>query len=302
MNKIVIVGGPTASGKTALGVEIAKRLDSEVISADSMQIYRRMDIGTAKVSKEEMRGVIHRMIDIVEPDEDFSVGEYSKQADIYISELLDKGKVPVIVGGTGLYLDAILYPMSFGGERDGELRKSLFDELEKHGKEYMYEKLKSIDPSDAEKIHPNNTKRVLRALEIYYSTGSVKSSLQVKERQLRYDPCMIVLNPPREILYERINARVDNMFDSGLEREVKELINSGVNFSCQSMQAIGYKEFNPYFNGEITLEQLKEDIKRNSRNYAKRQITWLKKYDFAKWSDYDDKDGCVRYVLDAVKE
>lgn len=302
MNKIVIIGGATASGKTSLGVEIAKMLDSEIISCDSMQIYRHMDIGTAKVTTEESHGIRHHMIDVVEPNCEYSVGEFAKEADEKISEILTKGKIPVLVGGTGLYLDAILYPMSFGGERDEKLRKDLFDELEKFGKDYMYNKLKAIDPVDAAKIHPNNTKRVLRALEIYYSTGEIKSDLVSKERQLRYDPCMVVLNPPREILYQRINSRVDKMFTEGLEKEVKTLVQNGVGFDCQSMQAIGYKEFSEYFDGLITLEQLKEKIKQNSRNYAKRQITWLKKYNFAKWFDpLTERQSCIDYVSDSIR-
>ena len=302
MNKIVIIGGATASGKTSLGVEIAKMLDSEIISCDSMQIYRHMDIGTAKVTTEESHGIRHHMIDVVEPNCEYSVGEFAKEADKKISEIQSKGKIPVLVGGTGLYLDAILYPMSFGGERDEKLRKDLFDELEKFGKDYMYNKLKAIDPVDAAKIHPNNTKRVLRALEIYYSTGEIKSDLVSKERQLRYDPCMVVLNPPREILYQRINSRVDKMFTEGLEKEVKTLVQNGVGFDFQSMQAIGYKEFSEYFDGLITLEQLKEKIKQNSRNYAKRQITWLKKYNFAKWFDpLTERQSCIDYVSNSIR-
>lgn len=302
MNKIVIISGATASGKTSLGVEIAKMLDSEIISCDSMQIYRHMDIGTAKVTTEESHGIRHHMIDVVEPNCEYSVGEFAKEADKKISEIQSKGKIPVLVGGTGLYLDAIIYPMSFGGERDEKLRKDLFDELEKFGKDYMYNKLKAIDPVDAAKIHPNNTKRVLRALEIYYSTGEIKSDLVSKERQLRYDPCMVVLNPPREILYQRINSRVDKMFTEGLEKEVKTLVQNGVGFDFQSMQAIGYKEFSEYFDGLITLEQLKEKIKQNSRNYAKRQITWLKKYNFAKWFDpLTERQSCIDYVSNSIR-
>lgn len=303
MNKIVIIAGPTASGKTALGVEIAKILNSEIISCDSMQIYKRMDIGTAKVAQAEAQGVIHRMIDLVEPSERFSVGEYAKVAEGYISDLIANGKIPVVVGGTGLYLDAILYNMSFGGECDEKLRKQLFEELDSYGKEYMYEKLKKLDPQDAEKIHPNNTKRVLRALEIYYTTGDVKSRLLTKERQLKYEPCMAVLNPDRELLYERINFRVDKMFDEGLQNEVEKLISEGVTFDCQSMQAIGYKEFKSYIDKEIDRSALIEKIKQDSRNYAKRQITWLKKYDFAKWfNPITQKQDCIDYIIKAVKE
>lgn len=303
MNKIVIIAGATASGKTALGVEIAKILDSEIISCDSMQIYKRMDIGTAKATLSERRGVIHRMIDIVEPNDEYSVGEFASKAHEYIEDMIKRGKVPVIVGGTGLYLDAILYPMSFGGQKDDSLRQRLSDELDEYGKEYMYEKLKSLDSDDAAKIHPNNTKRVLRALEIYYSTGEIKSELLKKEKTLKYAPCMVVLNPPREALYERINSRVDKMFSDGLIDEVKGLVKEGISFDCQSMQAIGYKEFKAYFDNEADLSALKEKIKQNSRNYAKRQITWLKKYDFAKWFDpIKERQSCIDYVVSSLKE
>lgn len=302
MNKIVIIGGATASGKTSMSIEAAKCLDSCIISCDSMQIYRNMDIGTAKITQEEMQGIKHYMIDIVDPHDEFSVGEYSQKAREYIDSVIAQGKIPVIVGGTGLYIDSILYSFSFGGEKDENLRNDLESQLMEFGKDYMYEKLMEIDPIDAQKIHPNNTKRVLRALEIYYSTGKKKSEMLDEERKLLYDPCMVVLNPSREVLYDRIDKRVDKMFEEGLENEVRGLLSEGVGFDRQSMQAIGYKEFEEYFSGKITLSELKEKIKRNSRNYAKRQLTWFKRYDFARWFDpLKEKNECLNYINDFCK-
>lgn len=302
MNKIIIIGGATASGKTAFGVETAKMLDTSVISCDSMQIYKYMNIGTAKVSDEETQGVCHYMVDIANPQDEFSVGEYSIQAKKHIDSIIAQGKIPVIVGGTGLYIDSILYSFSFGGEKDEKLRRELEDQLEKFGKDYMYDKLKEIDIEDAKKIHPNNTKRVIRALEIYYSTGKNKSQMNNSEKTLLYEPCMVVLNPDRKKLYERINRRVDIMFEKGLEEEVKNLLDINVGFDKQSMQAIGYKEFKDYFEKKISKNELIEKIKQNSRNYAKRQLTWLKRYDFAKWFDPTSQhDECIEYIKDFCK-
>lgn len=302
MNKIVIISGPTASGKSALGVDIAKKINGEIVSCDSMQIYKDMNIGTAKVTFDEMQGVKHHLIDVVNPCEEFSVGEYALCANKIIEEIISGGKVPIIVGGTGLYIDAILYPMSFGGNKNEEIRKSLEEECEKYGKEYMHGLLAQIDPIDAQKIHPNNVKRVLRALEIYRVTGKCKSSMLDDERQIQYDCCMVVLSPKREALYERIDLRVDAMFENGLIDEVKSLLSGGVTFDNQSMQAIGYKEFKDYFEKNVNLSEVKEKIKQNSRNYAKRQITWLKKYQFAKWFDTQTEiDMAKDYILKNIR-
>ncbi|MDE6188695.1 MAG: tRNA (adenosine(37)-N6)-dimethylallyltransferase MiaA [Clostridia bacterium] len=298
MNKIVIIAGATASGKSDFAIDIAEKLNGEIVSCDSMQIYKNMDIGTAKIKEGEMRGVKHHIIDIVEPFEEFSVGEYSQKAKQVISEIIARGAAPIIVGGTGLYIDSIIYPMTFGGSKDIAIRKELEQEYEKFGGEYMYRKLVEIDPDDANKIHPNNVKRVLRALEIYRINGKRKSDLQELGRSLEYDCRMVVLNPPRDLLYERINIRVERMFKNDLQLEVEKLLENGVSFDMQSMQAIGYKEFKPFFDGEIDETQLKEKIKQNSRNYAKRQVTWLKKYDFAKWFDpQSERLEAEKYIL-----
>ncbi len=302
MIKVFVIAGPTASGKSAFGVDIAKEINGEIISCDSMQIYKRMNIGTAKISIEEMDGVVHHLIDIVEPNEEFSVGEYSFRANELIGDIASRGKVPIVVGGTGLYIDSILYPMSFGGCKNIAIRKSLEEDCEKYGKEYMHALLREIDPLDAEKIHPNNVKRVLRALEIYKITGERKSDMQISQRKLQYDCCMTVLDIARDVLYKRIDSRVDDMFERGLTKEVDALLEEGISFDGQSMQAIGYKEFRLLYEKKITEDEVKEKIKQNSRNYAKRQITWLKKYEFAKWFDsMTSRNEAREYILENLR-
>lgn len=302
MIKVFVIAGPTASGKSAFGVDIAKEINGEIISCDSMQIYKRMNIGTAKISIEEMDGVVHHLIDIVEPNEEFSVGEYSFRANELIGDIASRGKVPIVVGGTGLYIDSILYPMSFGGCKNIAIRKSLEEDCEKYGKEYMHALLREIDPLDAEKIHPNNVKRVLRALEIYKTTGECKSDMQISQRKLQYDCCMTVLDIARDVLYKRIDSRVDDMFERGLTKEVDALLEEGISFDGQSMQAIGYKEFRLLYEKKITEDEVKEKIKQNSRNYAKRQITWLKKYEFAKWFDsMTSRNEAREYILENLR-
>ncbi|MDE6474353.1 MAG: tRNA (adenosine(37)-N6)-dimethylallyltransferase MiaA [Clostridia bacterium] len=296
MNKLILVVGATASGKSQIGVDLAKKFNGEIISCDSMQVYRDMNIGTAKITSEEMQGIPHYMIDIVNADAQFSVGEYASLADKAINDIISRGKIPIIVGGTGLYVDGILYPMTFGGDKNIEIRAELESQLALYGKEYMHAMLAEIDPIDAQKIHPNNVKRVLRALEIYKTTGTCKSNLQEKNKDLKYEVCMIALDVERNVLYQRIDARVDKMFEMGLLNEVKQLIANGVDFGNQSMQAIGYKEFKDYFNVAKTLEETIDIIKQNSRNYAKRQLTWFKKYDFAKWYQPSDISGIEEQV------
>ena len=302
MNKIIIISGPTASGKTALAVSLAKKLNTEVISCDSMQIYKNMNIGTAKVTIEEMDGVKHHMIDIVNPDMPYSVSDYSEKAIQIISDLHSKNKIPIICGGTGLYIDSLLYPLSFVVNKDDNIREALYKELDEYGPEHMHALLEEIDPKEAEKVHYNNTKRVIRALEIFKITGKTKSELDERERPLRYDTMLIALNPERELLYSRINDRVDKMFNNGLLNEVKSLVNNGINFDMQSMQAIGYKEFKPYFNDECSLDEVKENIKTGSRNYAKRQITWLKRYPFAKFYDMSELSKIYEEIDNFTKE
>lgn len=280
MDKIIIIAGPTASSKTSTSIEIAKMLDGEIICADSMQIYKYMDIGTAKVTKEEMQDIPHYMYDIVEPNETYSVFDYVQNAKKHIKDIINRKKTPILVGGTGLYFESLIYPFGLGVKSDDKIKQTLLDELEKYGAEYLHNKLKEIDPIEAEKTHANNTKRVVRALEIYYSSGKRKSEIN-ENKELLYDVDFNVLTFDRGVLYDRINMRVDLMFEYGLEREIKSLLDRGYTFDMQSMQAIGYKEFKDYYSGDITLNDTIELIKKNSRNYAKRQITWFKRYPFA---------------------
>ena len=296
MSKLILVVGATASGKSQIGVNLAKKYNGEIISCDSMQVYRDMNIGTAKITSEEMQSIPHYMIDIVNADAQFSVGEYASMADKAINDIISRGKVPIIVGGTGLYVDGILYPMTFGGDKNIEIRAELESQFALYGKEYMHSMLAEIDPIDAQKIHPNNVKRVLRALEIYKTTGTCKSNLQEKNKDLKYEVCMIALDVDRNVLYLSFVNRVDKMFEIGLLNEVKQLLSNGVGFENQSMQAIGYKEFKNYFNATKTLEETVEIIKQNSRNYAKRQLTWFKKYDFAKWYNPSNILGIEKQV------
>jgi tRNA dimethylallyltransferase len=274
---VVAIVGPTAVGKTKLSIELAKRFNGEIISGDSMQIYRGLDIGTAKVTKEEMQGIPHYMIDIKDPHESFSVHEFKNKVQGYIHSIFTSGKLPIIVGGTGFYIQSTLYDFHFSDEkRDEEYEKKLKEEIERFGIEPVYERLKKIDPEQANKIHPNNIRRVIRALEVYDKTGLTMSELHKKQsKESPYHPILIGLAMEREELYKRINHRVDQMMEDGLLEEVRTLYMQGLKDS-QSMQGIGYKEFIPYFEGEITLSEAIELLKRNSRRYAKRQYTYFK--------------------------
>ncbi len=280
---MIVIGGATATGKTALAVEVAKQVNGEIIGADSMQIYKKMNVGTAKPTEREKCGIMHYMIDIVEPNEPYSVAEYKKQATGIIERIRQKGKVPIIVGGTGLYINALIFDYTPFARND-ELRNELKAEYETCGAEYMHKKLCSIDPKAGEIIHFNNVKRVLRALEVKLLTGESVTDKCDKEAAV---PALVYALggvEPREKLYSRINERVEKMFENGLEKEINDLLaEKAVDFSCQSMQAIGYKEFKDYFDGTATIEEVKEKIKQHTRNYAKRQITWFKGIENAVW-------------------
>ena len=266
---LIILTGPTAVGKTDLSIKIAKDLDAEIISADSMQIYEYMDVGSAKVTKEEMDGIHHYMIDEVKPDFKFSVSEFQLR--------------------TGLYLNSLIYNMDFAkSDANNELRESLRLELEEHGIDYMHEKLRSLDEESANRIHKNNTKRVIRALEVCLSGEKMNDFSRDLKFNDKYEPIIIVLNRERDHLYERINKRVDIMLEKGLIDEVKNLLNMGYSKDLVSMQGIGYKEIIKYLDGEYTYDEAIEVIKRDSRRYAKRQITWFKRYESAKWFNLDE--------------
>ena len=278
--KILVIGGPTAVGKTELSIELAKILNGEIISADSMQIYKYMDIGSAKVSKEEMNGVVHHLIDVVDPSINFSVADYKEQGEKVINEILSRGKLPIIVGGTGLYINSLTCNMNFTeAEKDKEYRKELDKLANEYGNNYIHEMLKDIDPISYKEIHANNRKRVIRALEVYKLTGKPFSSYNAGEDfyKSEYDVHYYVLTMDREKLYERINLRVDIMMEKGLLEECIKLKEMGYTSSMQSMQGIGYKEILYYLEGDVKLQEAIDMIKQGSRNYAKRQLTWFRR-------------------------
>ena len=286
--KIIVIGGPTATGKTKLSVELAKKYNGEIISADSVQIYKKLDIGSAKPTKEEMSHIPHHMIDILEPIETFSVADFVERAKKYIEDISSRGKLPIIVGGTGLYISSLVNNVSFAeGETDLALREELNKKAEKIGALALHNELKQIDAEAASNIHPNNVKRVIRALEIYYSTG--KTMTEHNEMSMLvpspYDAKMYALTAEREVIYDRINKRVDIMVTDGLFDEVDSLLKSGVTKDMQSMQGIGYKEIVAYFEGEFSKEEAICAVKQNSRRYAKRQLTWFNRDERYTWLD-----------------
>lgn len=277
--KILCVAGPTASGKTAYAISLAQKNNGEVVSCDSMQIYRYMNIGTAKPTKEEMGGIPHHLIDYVDPRTNYSVADYVKDARECIADVLKRGKMPIVCGGTGLYLDCLINQIEFSEDKtDLEYRNELEAMAEKEGVMVVHEMLKKVDKEAADTIHPNNLKRVIRALEIIKATGMTKTDADKNARKEPvYDATIYGMDMERERLYERINKRVDLMMEMGLLREAEELLKMGIPKESTAMQAIGYKELVGYFDGKISLEEAVETIKRESRRYAKRQITWLRR-------------------------
>ncbi|MCL2675583.1 MAG: tRNA (adenosine(37)-N6)-dimethylallyltransferase MiaA [Firmicutes bacterium] len=298
--KIIVVGGPTASGKSAFAVEIARVFDGEVIGADSMQVYRRMNIGTGKLSSEEMRGVPHKMIDIVEPVQEYSVGAYVKDAKKEIENCFLRGKLPVVAGGTGLYINALLSGYSFSSvRRDENYRNELKQRVEEFGTQNLYEELRLTDPDSAAKISPTDTKRIIRALEIFKVSGERKSE-KTDVGEGEYDYLFFVPDIERAVLYKRIEDRADKMLRDGLIEEVKLL---NLPRECQSMQAIGYKETASFLEGEIDLKQLAELIKINTRHYAKRQITYFKNvFPSAVWAGADEFDRVFMTIKEFLAE
>ena len=284
---VIVIGGPTASGKSKLGVELAKKINGEIISADSMQIYKDMDIGTAKITNEEMEGINHYMIDFLSPEERYSVSDYKENAEKCIEEILQKGKTPIIVGGTGLYIDSLIYGIEFAHEEiDTEYREELNKMAEEGKLEELYNKAIEIDPVAMEKISPNDKKRIIRVLEIYHKTGMTKTEQDIKSREneVKYNYKVFAIDMDREVLYERINKRVDLMLDNGLIEEVEELLKKYKNFKT-AMQGLGYKEVVEYLNGIVNKEEMIENLKRKTRNYAKRQLTWFRKNKDTVWLD-----------------
>jgi len=292
MNKVIVITGPTATGKTALSVRLAQEIGGEIVSADSIQIYKKLDIGSAKPSMEERGGIPHHLMDFVPAEGEYSVADYVRDAKEKIETILFHGKVPIIVGGTGLYISSLVDNVEFSdSDPDMSVRTRLQDELLKAGPEAMHKRLAEVDPDSAAAIHPNNTKRVIRALEIYETTGKTRTEYEAESKLnvSPYDFCLIALSCDRELLYERINKRVDIMKEQGLFDEVKKLLSDGVSPDCQSMQGIGYKEAVMALRGELTEEESIELIKKNSRNYAKRQLTWFRRGNYA-WFDCLDED------------
>lgn len=286
---LVILTGPTAVGKTNLSIQLAKKLNMDIISADSMQIYKYMDIGSAKVTTNEMQGIKHYLVDEVNPDFSFSVSEFQKRANNYIDEIVKNSKIPLVTGGTGLYLNSLIYNMDFAkSDADNKLRESLRLELEEKGIDYMHNKLKELDEEAANRIHKNNTKRVIRALEVCLSGKKMSDFSNDLKLNEKYEPIIIVLNRDRSHLYKRIDMRVDLMIKEGLEDEVKKLISMGYTKDLISMQGIGYKEIIKYLDGEYSYDEAIEIIKRDSRRYAKRQLTWFRRYKDAMWFDLDE--------------
>jgi tRNA dimethylallyltransferase len=303
MEPVIVLVGPTASGKTNLSIELAKQINGEIISADSMQVYKYMDIGTAKPDSMEMSGIKHYLIDEIPPDEEFSVAKYQELALRYIETVLNKGKMPIIVGGTGLYINSLIYNINFSDTTiDWELRESLNKEAEEKGNEYLHNKLKEIDHKAASKIHMNNTKRVIRAIEVYEGTKKPISYHQEVSRvkPSSYNFILIGLSMDREKLYERINKRVDIMFEKGLVQEVEKLIELGYDKNSVAMQALGYKEILLYLTGTISLDEAVYIIKRDSRHYAKRQMTWFRKLENIFWINTDEV-GNENSVLKKIK-
>ena len=304
-NKVIVICGPTASGKTSLSIELAKQIDGEIVSCDSMQIYKDMTIGTAKPTKEEMQGIKHYLIDCVSPEVRYSVADYKKDSINAIKEIISKGKVPIIVGGTGLYLESLIYGIEYNEiETDLEYRKALEDIEKNEGLEKLYEMAKQIDEQAIEKISHNDKKRIFRVLEIYHSTGKTKTELEIESRKNGpdYNYILFGINMDREKLYDRINRRVDIMIKQGLIEEVKNVLNKYKEFPT-AMQGLGYKEVVAYLEEKMTKEDMIEKIKMETRRYAKRQITWFKKYKNIKWiNGLEDINNNIRIILEEYSE
>ena len=284
--KVIVICGPTASGKTSLSISLAKKINGEIVSCDSMQIYKEMDIGSAKPTVEEMQEIKHYLVDFVSPEKRYSVSEYKEDASKAIEEIINKGKTPIIVGGTGLYLNSLIYNIQYNEmEVDLNYRRELEKEAEEYGLEVLYNRAKEIDPEAMEKVSANDKKRITRVLEIYNATGRNKTELEKKSRkEVPYNYLIFGINMERSILYNRINKRVDIMLEQGLIEEVKNLINKYSNMPT-AMQGLGYKEVKEFLDGNISKEEMIEKIKMETRRYAKRQITWFKRIKNIIWLD-----------------
>ena len=308
--KLIILTGPTAVGKTKLSIETARMLNAEIISADSMQVYKYMDIGTAKITKEEMEDITHYMVDELEPDEEFNVVVFKRLALKYMDEIYKKGKIPLIVGGTGFYIQALLYDIDFTENDDdgGAIRKELEELARVKGGEYLHSELAKVDKESADDIHPNNVKKVIRALEYYKLTGQKMSEHNKEQRQKEspYNFLYLVLNDDRQLLYDRIDKRIDIMLKDGLIDEVKFLKEKGYAKDLVSMQGLGYKEILDYLDGSSTLDEAIYILKRDTRHFAKRQLTWFRREKVTTWIDkskFESDDAILEYIKDlAIKK
>lgn len=307
-DSLIILTGPTAVGKTDLSIRLAKAVDGEIISADSIQVYKDMDIGSAKITTDEMNGVRHHLIDVLYPYEDFNVVTFKKMADDAISDIRSRGKVPIITGGTGFYIQAVLYDIDFKENEDDGYRAFLEKLLEEEGALYLHDMLKEIDEKSAQDIHFNNSKKVIRALEYYHQTGEKISEHNKAERAKSspYNYAYFVLNCDRSKLYKRIEKRIDIMLEQGLIGEVQSLINKyKLTSDMVSMQGLGYKEIYAYLKGEISIDEAVYILKRDTRHFAKRQLTWFRREKDVLWVDkdiYDTDDKCLDYMLNILKD
>lgn len=303
---LIILTGPTAVGKTALSIKLAKAVNGELISADSMQVYQYMDIGTAKIMPDEMQGIPHHLIDVLDPKEDFNVFTFQTMAKKALAEIYAKGKIPIIVGGTGFYIQSLLYDISFEETEVSAYRAKLTADYEKYGAHALHERLKDIDPVSYEEIHENNVKRVIRALEFYHDAGYPISqhNMEQREKESPYNFEYFVLNDDRAILYNRIEKRIDIMVEQGLVEEVQKLLDYGCKKEMVSMQGLGYKEIVPYLNNECSLEDAIYILKRDTRHFAKRQLTWFRREKAVTWvnrPEFENEDKMLTYMLQQLK-
>lgn len=306
---LVVLTGPTAVGKTKLSIDLAKALGGEIISADSMQVYKHMDIGSAKITEKEMDGVPHHLIDVLSPFEEFHIVRFQELAKKAVEDIYSRGRIPVFVGGTGFYIQAVTKDIDFTeGEEDKEYREELSRLAAEKGNEFLHEMLRNIDPKSAEEIHANNVKRVIRALEFYKENGFPISqhNEEQKQNETPYNLAYFVLNAPRELLYERIDRRVDEMMENGLMEEVQKLKNMGCRRDMTSMQGLGYKEILSFLEGDVPLEEAVRILKRDTRHFAKRQLTWFRRESDVIWVDKDkfsfDEEKILEYMLSVCKE
>ncbi len=302
MNNIICIAGPTASGKTALAVELAKLCNGEVVSCDSMQIYKRMDIGTAKPTEEEKQGIPHHMIDVAEPDEDFSVSRYCEMATPIVEDIVARGKTAIIAGGTGLYMDSLIKGNDFAPFPSTGCRERLEAQADEQGMEFMLNWLRDIDPDAATKLHLADRKRIIRALEVYQETGETITAHNLRTKKIppKFTPLWLGLDfDPRSLLYDRINLRVDIMLKTGLIQEIQELLSSGIPEKCTAMQAIGYKEFVGALEGQCSIAEAAEEVQKSSRHYAKRQLTWFKRNKDIHWLTRHPEEGSEEILRQA---